>query len=197
MKRWRWLLWLALAAPAASMAQGLQSGTALPMDLLRPSGETAIRLMVLALLPGPLADVLGPRGWLRAWLAARRNIGVAAFAYAAMHLALYLVDMGSLPPVLDEIGLPGIWTGWLATALLAVPAAISFDAAMRALGRRWKRLQRWVYPAFALTLAHWLLLDWSAWPVALHAAPVALAWALRLLPLRTTFPNRPQRSLTP
>lgn len=179
------------------MAQGLQSGAALPMDLLRPSGETAIRLMVLALLPGPLADILGPRGWLRAWLTARRNIGVAAFAYAAMHLALYLVDMGSLPSVLDEIGLPGIWTGWLATALLAVPAAISFDAAMRALGRRWKRLQRWVYPAFVLTLAHWLLLDWSAWPVALHAAPVILAWALRLLPLRMTFPNRPQRSLTP
>ena len=181
--RLRWLLWLALAIPAASMAHSLQEG-ALAMDLLRPSGETAVRLMVLALLPGPLARALGQRPVLRQWLAVRRNLGVAAFAYGALHLGLYAVDLGSIAAMIDEVGLPGIWTGWLAMALLCLPAAISFDAAMRALGRRWKRLQRLVYPAFILALAHWLLLDWSIWPIALHAAPVALAWGLRLFPRR-------------
>ena len=55
----RALLWVALAIPAALMIQRLASGEALAMDLYHPSGEMAVRLMILALLPGPLADALG------------------------------------------------------------------------------------------------------------------------------------------
>jgi sulfoxide reductase heme-binding subunit YedZ len=173
------ILWLLLAVEAALMLRGLASGEALPMDLLHPSGETSVRLMVLAMLPGPLIEAFGANRFLRGWLSIRRNLGVAAFAYALLHLAIYVIDMRSLAAMLDELGLPGIWTGWLALALMIPPAAISFDRAMRRLGRDWKRIQRLVYAAFALALVHWLLLDWNWRPAAIHLLPLVIAWLLR------------------
>ncbi|MXP41629.1 iron reductase [Altererythrobacter soli] len=173
------ILWLLLAVPAALMLRGLVGGEALPMDLLHPSGETSVRLMVLAMLPGPLIDAFGPNRFLRGWLSIRRNLGVAAFAYALLHLAIYVIDMRTIAAMLDELGLPGIWTGWLALFLMILPAAVSFDRAMRWLGRGWKRIQRLVYAAFVLALAHWLLLDWNWKPAAIHLLPLAMAWLLR------------------
>lgn len=180
MIRWpRAALWLLLALPAGLMIQRYLSGAALAMELYHPSGEMAVRLMILALLPGPLRDAFGPNRFLRGWLAIRRNLGVAGFAYALLHLLFYVLDMQLLSAMIDELAIPGIWTGWLAFALLLVPAAISFDAAMRRLRRRWKQLQRLVYPAFALALAHWLLLAWAWVPALVHLAPLLIAWGLR------------------
>ena len=176
----RAVLWVLLAIPAGLMLAGLAKGNTLAMDLLHPSGEMAVRLMVLAMLPGPLSELFGVNRLLRGWLAIRRNLGIAAFAYALLHLALYIIDMGDPSAMLDELDLPAIWTGWLALALMIPPAAISFDAALRALGRRWKSVQRLVYPALILTLAHWLLLDWKWQPAAVHLVPLLIVWCLRL-----------------
>ena len=186
----RALLWLVLAIPAALMLQRFVSGEALAMDLSHPSGEMSVRLMILALLPGPLADALGPNRFLRGWLAIRRNLGVAAFLYALLHLVFYVLDMQFLSAMVSELAIPGIWTGWLAFALLLVPAAISFDTAMRRLGRRWKQLQRLVYPAFLLALIHWLLLDWAWGPALVHLAPLLVAWTLRMAMRRRTIVTR-------
>ena len=183
----RALLWVALAIPAALMIQRFASGEALAMDLYHPSGEMSVRLMILALLPGPLTDALGPNRFLRGWLAIRRNLGVAAFLYALLHLVFYVLDMQLLSAMVSELAIPGIWTGWLAFALLLVPAAISFDTAMRRLGRRWKQLQRLVYPAFLLALIHWLLLDWAWGPALVHLAPLLMAWTLRMAMRRRTI----------
>lgn len=131
----RLALWLLLALPALLMIRSYASGAAPAMDLFHPTGETSLRLMVLAMLAGPLADIFGRNRFLSAWLAIRRNLGVAAFAYAALHLVFYAIDMGALAPMIDELGLPGIWTGWLAFLGLLAAAAISSNAAMRALGR--------------------------------------------------------------
>jgi len=188
------LIWLALAIPAMLMAWDCASGRAPAMDLLHPSGEMAIRLMILALLAGPLADLFGGNRFLRGWLAVRRYFGVAAFGYAMLHLAFYVIDMRLLPAILDELALPSIWTGWLALALMIPPAAISFDKAMRALGRKWKLTQRLVYPAFLLALVHWLLLDWEWQPAVVHLAPLAIAWSLRLWRRGTGL--KPARSLS-
>lgn len=177
----RLMLWLLLAVPAMLMLSRLASGATLPMDLLHPSGEMSIRLMVLAMLPGPLTDAFGARRFLLGWLAIRRNLGVAAFAYALLHLVFYCLDMRMFTAMLEELTLPGIWTGWLALALLIPPTAISFDRAMYALGERWKQLQRLVYPALFATLAHWLLLDWKWQPAAIHLAPLVIAWSLRTI----------------
>lgn len=185
----RLLFWLLLSLPAFAMAAGLLRGGVPVMDLLHPSGETAARLLVLALLPGPLAGAFGAGRFLRGWLALRRNLGVAAFSYGLLHLLFYLVDMGAAAPVLDELGIPSIWTGWLALVAMVPPAALSCDAALRRLGwRRWKAVQRLVYAAALLTLAHWLLLDWKWQPPLAHAAPLVVAWALLLMRRRRRPP---------
>lgn len=173
------LFWLALALPALLMLVDCARGAVLAMDLLHPSGEMAVRLMIAAMLAGPLTGFIGPTRFLRGWLAVRRNLGVAAFGYALLHLAFYISDMAMLPAILDEMTLPPIWTGWLALALLVPPAVISRDRAMLALGRhRWKTLQRLVYPALIFALAHWLLLGWKWQPAAIHLLPLVLAWLL-------------------
>ncbi len=56
----RALLWLVLAIPAALMIQRFASGEALAMDLYHPSGEMSVRLMILALLRGPLSGAVCP-----------------------------------------------------------------------------------------------------------------------------------------
>lgn len=185
--------WLLLAAPAAWMCWQFASGT-LAMDLLRPSGEYSIRLMLAALLAGPALSVFGPSGPMRAWIAVRRNLGVAAFCYALLHLGFYLLDMGMWAAIVDEFSLPGIWTGWAALALLLPPALISSDRAMRWLKARWKKVQRLVYPAFTLAIAHWILLDWQWAAAAIHAVPLALLWMLRAFHVRLRA--RPERSIS-
>lgn len=176
----RGAIWLVLAIPAALMVAALARGD-LAMDLLHPSGETSLRLMVLAMLPGPLIAFFGPRRFLRGWLALRRNLGVAAFGYAALHLVFYAIDIGAFAPMIDELALPAIWTGWLGFALMLAAASISNDAAQARLGtRRWKRVQQGAYAALFLSIAHWILLDWHWLPALVHLAPLLLAWSLRL-----------------
>ena len=172
-------LWLLLAAPAAMMLASAANGSAMVMKLLHPSGEMAVRLIVLAMLPGPLIDAFGPNRFLRGWLAIRRNLGVAALCYAILHLKFYLIDMAMLAAIWDELFLPAIWTGWLSLFLLLPPALISFDRAMRRLGRRWKQVQRLVYAALLLALIHWLLLDWHWQPALIHLGPLIVAWSAR------------------
>lgn len=173
------IVWLALALPGVMMTVDLARGAVLPMDLLHPTGELSVRLMILAMLAGPVAGIFGPNRFTRGWLGWRRNLGVAAFAYGVLHLFFYLIDMGLLAAVLDELTLPSIWTGWLALAMMLVPAAISFDQAMIGLGRRlWKGLQRLVWPGLLLSLTHWLLLDWKWQPAVVHLAPLLIAWSV-------------------
>lgn len=177
----RLAFWLLLALPALFMIRAYSAGESLAMDLLHPTGETSLRLMVLAMLVGPLIDVFGRNRFLGGWLAVRRNLGVAAFAYATLHLAFYVIDMRALGPILDEIELPGIWTGWLSFLSMLAAASISTDAAMRRLGRWWKRVQRVLYAAVLLAAAHWWLLDRNAVPALVHLAPLLLAWSARFI----------------
>jgi sulfoxide reductase heme-binding subunit YedZ len=64
---------------------------------------------------------------------------------------------------------------------LLAAASISTDAAMRALGRWWKRVQAGLYAAALLAAAHWWLLDRAAMPALVHLAPLVLAWTARFL----------------
>ena len=186
------LFWFALALPALLIIADFARGAVLAMDLLHPTGELSVRLMIAAMLAGPLAGVFGPNRFFRGWLAIRRNLGVAAFGYGLLHLVFYLVDMGMVAAIIDELALPSIWTGWLALALMAVPAAISFDGAMRTMGRyNWKTAQRLVYPCLLLALAHWLLLDWKWQPALVHLAPLIFTWlALLVIRRRNPVPER-------
>ncbi|MDT9013322.1 ferric reductase-like transmembrane domain-containing protein [Novosphingobium sp. APW14] len=183
------LFWGVLALPGLVLLYGWSTGAILTMDMLHPTGETSARLMIAAMLIGPLAGLLGPRRWLLWLLARRRALGVAAFGYAAAHLAFYGIDMGSLRAVLGELPIASIWTGWLALALMLPMALTSNQAAMKRLRAGWKRVQQLAYPAAVLTLLHWWLIHDGAIAALVHFAPLALLWLA--LALRQTFKSNP------
>ena len=175
------ILWLVLAVPAVAILYGYWSTPdAWPGDMLRPTGEWSARLIILALALTPLARLFPGSGAVRWLLRHRRAIGVAAFAYSLLHLVFYVLDMETVANMLAEIGAPAIWTGWLAFLCLLLPALISSDAAMRALGRAWKRIQRLAYPAAVLTLVHWVLIHDGRTAAIVHFAPLVLLQLLRL-----------------
>jgi methionine sulfoxide reductase heme-binding subunit len=180
------VFWLLLTIPALLMLYRFYSGDVLAMDMLHPTGEWSARLMIIAMILSPLVAVLGPKPWL-SWLVQRRRaLGVAAFAYAVLHLIFYLIDMGNLDDILAEFWALGIWTGW-AAMLLFVPLAItSNDASMRRLKVGWKRLQRLVYPTAVLVLVHWIFIHNNLGPALVHFIPLALLVAARFF-LSTKF----------
>lgn len=175
------LFWLILAVPGLAMLHGWWTGAIETMDMLHPTGETSARLMIAAMLIGPLAGVLGQRKWLMWLLARRRSLGVAAFAYAVAHLVFYAIDMGSLEAILGELPIASIWTGWLALALMLPMALTSNQAAMKLLRAAWKRVQQLAYPAAVLTLLHWWWVHDGATAALVHFAPLALLWLLLAL----------------
>lgn len=165
--------------PAGLMLDSYFSGEVIAMDMLHPSGEWSARLMIIAMVLSPLVSLLGPKPWL-GWLVQRRRaLGVAAFAYAMLHLGFYLIDMGNIDDIFAEFWALGIWTGWAAMLLFVPVALTSNDASVRALKAGWKRLQRLVYPAAVLVLVHWIFIHNNLGPALVHFVPLAALIAAR------------------
>ena len=175
------LLWALLALPALPVLHRWLTEPDLWLeDLLAPTGLWSARLLIAALMLTPLA-MLFPRSQAVKWLVRhRRAFGVAAFAYAALHLLVYVLAMETVRAMLAEIGATGIWTGWLAFFCFVPLALTSNDASMRALRGGWKRLQRLAYPAAVLTLLHWLFVHDGFTEALLHFAPLAALQLYRL-----------------
>lgn len=144
--------------------------------------------MIAAMVLSPLLSLIGPKPWLNWLVRRRRALGVAAFGYACLHLAFYLIDMGNVDDILAEFWALGIWTGWAAMALMVPLALTSNDTAMRALKAGWKTLQRLAYPAALLVLVHWIFIHNNLGPALLHFAPLMLLVAARyFLPRKLEF----------
>ena len=178
-------IWGLLALPSLPMMAALASGE--PVDgapvaeaLLHPTGEFSARFLIIAMTLSPLLLLFPGSGLLRWMMRRRRYFGVAAFSYAALHTALYIVDMESLAAILGEFLLPGIWTGWLAMFIFIPLAATSNDRAVRSMGPRWKSLQRLVYIAAMATLLHWIFVHNQFGPALAHFLPLAALEAYRL-----------------
>lgn len=187
------LFWLLLAIPAIFQLAGWWSGAIDTMDMLHPTGETSARLMIAAMLIGPLAGLIGQRRWLLWFLARRRALGVAAFAYAVMHLIFYLIDLGTFDAVIEELPIASIWTGWAALLLMLPMALTSNQRSMRALRSAWKLVQRLAYPAAFLTLLHWWWVHDGATAALVHMVPLALIWAA-LFVRRFRLPSLPPQA---
>lgn len=168
----RWPLWLVLALPGAWLLWQAGQPAADLDELANVSGQVAGVLLVLAI---GLTGVAQLHPALAQLVRLRRAFGLAAFGTSVVHLLLYLLAMGALEPVLAELDVPGIWTGWAALLLLVPLALTSTDAAMRRLGRGWKRLQRLAWPAVALALAHtYIVHDGQTLAMALAAVLILL-----------------------
>jgi sulfoxide reductase heme-binding subunit YedZ len=167
--RARLMLWAAMAAPGAVLVVLGLAHVKLPYTNL--TGLLAGLFLALTLLVTPLQRIVGPLPWLKS---RRRYLGVASFGYMVLHLAVWLAK-ANLQNVLQSFTRPEILLGWLAGAIMLPLAVTSFDGAVRALGRRWKALHRWVYPMAVLVLGHWLWAgDWKRTGIATAVIVIAL-----------------------
>ena len=175
--------WALLSLPAIPMMIGLTSGDPEAVgQALHPTGEFAARFMIVSMMITPLMMVFKGARWPRWLMKRRRYLGVAAFSYALAHTVLYLIDEGAVAFTGGEIFKLYIWTGWLAFLIFVPLAVTSTDGWTRALGTRWKTLQRGVYGAGVLTLVHWASLhDWGGATAAfVHFGPLIALEIYRL-----------------
>ena len=172
-----------LLLPAVLLVAGLIRGTlgADPVAaLLWQTGLWALRLLLASLAVTPLQRLTVWRWPIRF----RRQLGLFAFFYACLHLAVYAVFDRSLDLTAvweDIIERPFITVGALAFLLLVPLAATSTRAAVRRLGPRWQQLHRLVYLAAGLAVLHYLwLVKADLRPPLIYAAILAVLLLLRL-----------------
>ncbi len=151
-------VFVGLLAPALWLCWQATTGDLGPRpynEAIHVAGLWAIRLLLLSLAVTPLRTLLT---WPRL-VSVRRMVGVAAFAYAALHLGLYAVQQGlDLGHVASEIVLRFYLTiGFVGLLGLIALAATSTDGAIRRLGKRWRKLHRLVYPVAVIAVVHYFL----------------------------------------
>lgn len=182
----RLFIWGLLALPSIPLVLALTSGQPGPDGqpvtemLLHPTGEFSARFLIIAMVLTPMRMLMPGSGFWKWMMQRRRYFGVAAFAYAAFHTVLYVLDMGSLQAILGEALTLGIWTGWLAFFVFVPLAVTSNDWSLRRMGAKWKTLQRWVYLAAVATLLHWIFVHNNLGPALVHFVPLAGLEAFRL-----------------
>lgn len=177
------ILWVVLALPALAMIGPLFGDDPKAFHgLLHPTGEFAARFMIIGMMASGLMLVFRTHQWPRWLMRHRRDLGVAAFLYAALHVVVYVIDRGTLARILEQLPQIRIWTGWLAFLIFVPLAVTSNNAAQRWLHTGWKTMQRMAYPAAVLVLFHWAAMkDWGSWPpAAVHFGPLLGLWAYRL-----------------
>ena len=170
-------LWLVLALPALTMISPFfADDTRALRGVLHGSGEFSARFTILSMMATPLMMLTKGSRFARWMRTNRRYFGVAAFAYAAVHVVAYVMNEASLDKILGEATQFDLATGWLAFVVFIPLAATSMDLMVRKLGTWWKPLQRWTSAAAILTLLHWASLhNWGGWVApAVHFTPLAL-----------------------
>lgn len=152
-------VFLLLFVPAIMIAFRYADGALGPRPLneaLHQIGNWTLKLVLISLAVSPGRKLLQ---WPRLLLV-RRMVGVAAFAYAAVHLFLYVADEAfNLGKVATEILVRVYLTiGFVSLLILTAMAATSTDGMVRRLGgRRWRRLHRLVYLAALLSVVHFFM----------------------------------------
>ena len=159
------------------------------------TGRVSIILVVLTLACTPINTIFGFRQVLRV----RRTLGLFAFLYVGLHFLTFVW----LDYALD---LPLIWeaifdqryvlAGFVSGSILLLLALTSTKGWQRRLGKRWKRLHRWVYLAGILAVVHYLWLAKDARDPLRYGVLVALLLALRIPPIRRTVSNARYRLLS-
>lgn len=155
-------------------------------DVIHRTGYWALLFLAISLAITPLRRIAR----FGSLLDVRRMIGVAAFAYAAAHIMLYMADLKwDFWKVGSEILLRLYLTiGFVALLGLAVLAATSTDGMVRRLGgKRWQRLHQVVYILTLLVLIHFFQQTKAdVWLPTLITGLIGWLMAYRLLIWRKT-----------
>lgn len=118
-------------------------------------GYWAVLFLVLSLAVSPARRVFNAPKLINA----RRTLGVTAFCYVVLHLALYILqEQFNLAKIASEIVSRVYLTiGFVAFLGLAALTATSTDGMVRRLGPRWNTLHKLVYAIAALGIVHYLM----------------------------------------
>ncbi|MBN8888110.1 MAG: sulfoxide reductase heme-binding subunit YedZ [Rudaea sp.] len=164
-------------------------------QLEHATGLWALRLLLATLAVTPLRRLTGWHKLVRY----RRMLGLFAFFYASVHLAVYLfVDLGGYwADIFAQIAKkPYVTVGFLAWLLLIPLAFTSTQKMMRRLGRRWQTLHRLVYATALLACLHflWLVKADKREPLIYFAAfAVLMLWRLPWAQRLSSTGRRPSR----
>lgn len=144
------------------------------------TGDWSLRLLLLTLAVTPARRLTG---WNRLQQF-RRMLGLFAFVYVSLHLAVYLIfdqffDWTAI--VADVVKRPYLTVGFAAFLLLIPLAITSTPAMIKRLGRNWQRLHRLVYLVAVLGVLHyaWLVKADLTEPL-LYGAVLAVLLGYRL-----------------
>lgn len=185
--RFQWVVHLASWGPLAVLVWDYfqKNLTVNPIQAVEQrSGLIALSFLLLSLACTPLNTLFGFRPALKV----RRALGLYAFFYATLHfLTFFAWDYGANLNFiwLDISDKRYILVGALALLILISLALTSTRWSMQKLGKRWKILHQWVYPAAGLVVIHYV---WSVkadvrLPIAAGVV-LALLLLVRLPPLR-------------
>jgi methionine sulfoxide reductase heme-binding subunit len=161
-----WLVWLALTG-----GLGVDPVKVLEREL----GLIGLQLLVAGLAVTPLRRATGI-----SLIRFRRAIGVLAFAYVAMHFAVWVfLDLqmrwGQIGG--DIVKRPYILAGFAAFVMLVPLAMTSNNLSLRRMGAvAWRRLHWLTYPAVVAGAIHylWLVRTWEIEPMLYLVAVLGL-----------------------
>lgn len=178
------VVFIACCAPAVWMAYRWNAGLLSPKpvtDILRETGDWAIRFLVASLAVTPLRHATR---WNRIYTV-RRMLGLTALFYTLAHLGFWFghENFRWLHILYEAFFRTYLLIGVIATAIMAVLGATSNDASVRRLGAAgWNGLHWWVYPAALASLIHYfMLIRLDATQAALMAGLCALFAGFRFL----------------
>jgi sulfoxide reductase heme-binding subunit YedZ len=142
------------------------------------TGFAAIRILMISLAITPVRRLSKRLGSL---IRFRRMLGLYAFFYATVHLAVYLKLYANLewPTIVNDLTKRRyIIVGFSAWLLLVPLALTSTKWSIRMLGKRWQTLHRLVYVAACLTVAHYW---WIVKKGVLEPLPITIVLTVLLL----------------
>jgi len=142
-------------------------------------GLRGLQVLVAVLAVTPLRNLTGI-----SLVKYRRALGLVAFFYILLHLAIWLVlDVQLIGQIVaDILKRPYITIGMAAFALMIPLALTSNNLSIRKMGPlRWRRLQRLIYLIVPLGAVHFFMLvkGWQIEPM-VYMAVIAALLALRL-----------------
>ena len=117
-------------------------------------GDWALRFLCITLLITPIQKMTRWRGMAEY----RQLFGLYTFFYATLHLIGYLLMDHSLVwdvIYIDIIESAYIWYGFFAYVVILLLAMTSSNSAKKIMGKSWKKLHRWIYPASIAALIHY------------------------------------------
>ena len=142
------------------------------------TGFAATRILVISLAITPARRLSKRLGWL---IRFRRMLGLYAFFYVSVHLAVYLKLYANLdwPTIVGDLTKRRYIIAGFAAWLLLLPLALtSTKWSIRRLGKRWQLLHRLVYGAVCLAIVHYW---WIVKKGVLDPLPMTLAVLVLLL----------------